>query len=235
MSDRPATCRLDCPNIPKVLIRLASGSHPPLWRSACKLTDLKEITDAKESEKITVTFFTTGNVAKACGVSVVTVETWIKQGRLRAVRTPGGHYRVPARDFDIFRAQYRFPDDAERILVVDDDPAIVDLILECARSARPEATLEAAANGYEALLKVGTYHPQVVVLDVFMPGLDGFEVCRQIKEGPETRSTKVLVVSAHADETVRRQAAAVGAEGFVAKPFEIDRLVDCLRQLFGGR
>lgn len=168
-------------------------------------------------------------------MSVGSVETWIKQGRLRAVRTPGGHFRIPAHDFESFRARYRFPDEAERILVVDDDAATVDLMLECVDRARRGVKLEAVSNGYEALLKVGTYRPHVIVLDVFMPGLDGFEVCRRIKDGPETRSTKILVVSARSDETVRQQAEAAGADGFLAKPVEVGRLVDCLRTLFEGR
>lgn len=186
-------------------------------------------------------FLTTGAVARTCGVSVVTVETWIKQHWLDAVRTPGGHFRIPASEFDRFRAQYRFPEDAReprRILVVDDEPDVVEFVVDCLQTLEGEAKVETAANGYEGLLKVGGFRPELLVLDLFMPKVDGFEVCRRIKGDPELRDIKVLVITGRPDEAVQSQALAAGADDVLWKPFTSDAFAASARRLLiraGGR
>lgn len=179
-------------------------------------------------------FLTTGAVARTCGVSVVTVETWIKQNWLDAVRTPGGHFRIPAGEFDRFRAQYRFPEDVSeprRILVVDDDPDIVEFVVDCIRTLEGDAKVETAANGYEGLLKVGGFRPELLVLDLFMPELDGFEVCRRIKDDPELQHIKVLVITGRPDEAVQRRALSAGADDVLLKPFTRDAFATSARRL----
>jgi excisionase family DNA binding protein len=167
-------------------------------------------------------YLTTGQVARACQVSVVAVKKWIRGGKLRAFRTPGGHFRIAADEFERFRAAHRFPpegDEPARILVVDDDPQIVEALLLVLRDLRPSPKLEAASSGYEGLLKVGTFRPHVLVLDLRMPGLDGFEVCRRIKHDPVTRPTRVLAITAYPEESTKEDVLRCGADAFLAKPF----------------
>jgi len=71
--------------------------------------------------------------------------------------------------------------------VVDDSPIVVDFVMDTLRDVLPGSELEDASNGYEGLLKVGTFCPELLVLDLRMPGLDGLEVCRRIKANPATR------------------------------------------------
>jgi excisionase family DNA binding protein len=180
-------------------------------------------------------YLTTGDVAKACEVSSASVKKWIGQAKLRAIRTPGRHFRIPVEEFQRFRAAYGFPlerQPARRILVVDDSSIVVDFIVDALRDLWPESKLESASNGYEGLLKVGTFCPDLLVLDLRMPGLDGFEVCRRVKVNPATRTTRILVITAFVDEGTAEEARRSGADGFLRKPLrlhdlkaEVERLI----------
>lgn len=179
-------------------------------------------------------YLTTGDAARACDVSLVAVKKWIRQGKLRAIRTPGGHFRIPADEFERFRAEYRFGGSQRRrrILVVDDEPDIVTMISEALRvDARWE--IGAAANGYDGLLKVGTFRPDLLVLDLRMPRIDGFEVCRRVKGDETTRATKILAISGFGGEGARDDALAAGADAFLAKPFFTRQLEQEVRRLLG--
>ena len=80
-----------------------------------------------------------------------------------------------------------------------------------------------ATDGYEALVQVGAFRPDVLVLDIRMPRLDGFEVCRRLKAKKETASIRILAVTAHPEGQVRDQVMACGADDFLEKPFAIEK------------
>lgn len=179
-------------------------------------------------------YLTTGQVARACQVSLVAIKKWIREGKLKAFRTPGGHYRIAADEFQRFRTVHRFPVEPEgppRILIVDDDSQIVEVLLDALSATRPAPELEAASNGYEGLLKVGTFRPHLLVLDLRMPGLDGFEVCRRIKGDPAIQATRVLAITAYPEDSAREKALRCGADAFLAKPFTIKELEAQVRHL----
>jgi excisionase family DNA binding protein len=180
-------------------------------------------------------YLTSGQVSKACDVSLVTVKKWINQGKLKAFRTPGSHYRVPVEEFERFRAAYGFladdPSEHPRILVVDDEPEMVALVSEALRGLRPVPKLDAAFDGYEGILKVGTFRPHLLVLDLRMPGLDGFAVCARIKAGPATRATRILVITAYPEDSARERALESGADAFLTKPFTLKALRAQVKEL----
>jgi CheY-like chemotaxis protein len=166
------------------------------------------------------------------------VKKWIGQAKLHAVRTPGRHFRIPVEEFQRFRAAYHFPvepEHAPRILVVDDSPLVVDLVMDTLRELRPGAKLEGAFNGYEGLLKVGTFCPDLLVLDLRMPGLDGLEVCRRIKANPATRTTQILVITAFAEKGTAEEARRAGADGFLGKPLRLEDLRAQVERLIPAR
>lgn len=179
-------------------------------------------------------YLTTGQVANACEVSLVTVKKWIRSGKLKAFRTPGSHYRVRVEELERFRAEFGFPAEIEglpRILVVDDEPEMVALVSDALRGIRPPPKLEAAFDGYEGMIKVGTFRPHLLVLDLRMPGLDGFEVCRRIKGEAATRATKVLAITAYPEGSAREKAFESGADAFLTKPFALKDLKVQVRRL----
>ena len=183
---------------------------------------------------------TTGEIADYCQVSRVTVFQWIKKQQIPAFSTPGGHYRVKLSDFRRFLEKYDMPVDSaffrrdkERILVVDDDPQVVDLMLRALqpdrRGEQPE--LETAADGFEAGLKIASFKPHLILLDLMMPGLDGFKVCEQVKSNPETEHIKVLIVTGFGSEENIQQALRLGADDYLVKPLDVDELRKRVRDL----
>lgn len=174
--------------------------------------------------------YTTGDVARLFHVSVQAVKKWIKAGKLRAVRTPGGHFRIPARQLERFR-RTREQDEPPRILLVDDSEDVLTTLADGFRHFWPEAKVECASDGYEALIKLGAFQPHVAVVDIRMPGLDGFEVCRRIKSNRVTSATKLLAITAHGDPDTSRRARAAGADDFLAKPVGIRTVTSHVRAL----
>ena len=169
-------------------------------------------------------------------VSPAAIKKWIQQGKLAAFRTPGGHFRILADEFERFQKIHGFGTGARepmRVLVVDDQREVADTIVASLRAVHPRARLETAANGFEGLLKVGTFRPDVLLLDLSMPGMDGFEVCRQIKRDPVIRDTKVVVMTARLRDAESR-AMAAGADGFLSKPFESAAVRGILARLLGA-
>ena len=146
------------------------------------------------------TLLTTGDVAAHCHVSYDTVANWIRSGKLRAFTTPGGHRRISIRDFNEFLTEYRMPPFEEepvqrgRVLVVDDDPLVVKTIVKLL-SGTGEYEPATAADGFEAGLQITRFNPDLIILDLMMPNIDGFKVCQKIKSTRQTRHIKILVLT----------------------------------------
>ena len=183
---------------------------------------------------------TTGQMAEYCQVRPATVFNWIKEGKLKAYSTPGGHYRVRLEDFRAFLEKYEIPIDEDlfvspgsRILIVDDEPSVVEFIERALSGAGGDYRFERASDGYEAGLKVASFEPNLVILDLVMPRVDGLEVCRRIKTDPETLGTKVLVVTGYPEEVER--AKECGADDYLVKPLQVDELREKVRDLMRRR
>ncbi|HYE93773.1 MAG TPA: response regulator [Terriglobales bacterium] len=176
-------------------------------------------------------FLTTGQIAESCQVTIPTVKRWIREGHLTAFQTAGGHFRVTEDEFRRFQAAHRMPvqrsgAEAEvppKILIVDDDAALLDTLWE-ALTWDSRYKVEVAQDGYEGLIKVGSFAPNLLVLDIRMPGLNGFQVCRRVKADPATRETRILAITGHGGNHTREQILEAGADGFLEKPIRLDDL-----------
>ena len=121
---------------------------------------------------------------------------------------------------------------AQRVLVVEDSAVIQRLISVCLRPAGVE--VETRSDGPTGLEAALTTHPDLVILDVGLPRMDGWEVLERIRSDVRTRSMKVLVLTAHAQEETRERADRGGADAFLTKPFRPDDLRGVALQLLGG-
>lgn len=181
-------------------------------------------------------FFTTTEIARYCEVSNDGVLKWIKAGKLQAFATPGGHYRISAEGFREFLTLYAFPiqesffraaEDsahATRVLVVDDEPDQREILMRRLRMIDPSWLLDEAGDGFEAGIKIGMIRPDLVVLDLMMPRIDGLSLCRSIRANPDTRSIRILVVSGDSGKRARARALQAGADLCLFKPVSFDRL-----------
>ena len=177
---------------------------------------------------------TAGQVAAHCQVSYETVKNWVTAGKLQAFLTPGGHRRVRVADFQAFLRQYHLPQHPSahrRVLIVDDHPGVVKGVCQ-ALDQLGGYQLATAADGFDAGLQLATFCLDLVLLDLRMPQLDGFQVCRKIKTSPQTEAVKVLVMTGSLTEDHLREALACGADGFLSKPFTLADLKTRLAELF---
>ena len=176
-------------------------------------------------------FFTTSEVAKYCAVTNDGVLKWIKSGKLRAFSTPGGHYRVSAEDFRAFLEKYDIPVDEnffagssrERsVLVVDDEPNIREIVRRLLKELEPELKVEEACDGYEASIKIGSMMPDLVIMDVMMPRVDGISLCKSIRDNPKTASIKVLAITAFPEQDNVKKMYDAGADLCLIKPLQFE-------------
>lgn len=177
--------------------------------------------------------WTTGEIARQCQVTSMTVLNWIKNGRLRAHQTPGGHYRVREGDLRDFLERHDMLDDVpissngrgRKILVVDDEPRIVNFVIRILRRRFPEFEFAVALDGYDAGFQAATFRPDLILLDIRMPGMDGVEVCRKIKTSPETMESRILVITAFPEGSDLERMLDFGAEEYLMKPFGAEELI----------
>jgi len=187
-------------------------------------------------------FFTTTEVARYCAVSSDAVIKWVKAGKLRGFTTPGGHYRISEEDFRGFLERFDMPVDEgffagvgppRRVLVVDDDANFRELVRRTLERAIPEVEVEEARDAYDAGIKVGDLRPDLVVLDVMMPGLDGVSLCRSIRANPATRDVAILALSGLLTPELSERLYAAGADALMDKPLRAHEFRQEVRRLLG--
>lgn len=172
------------------------------------------------------TYLTPNEVAELLMVNPVTVRQWAARGLLRAVKTPGGHRRFLLSDVEEFaRARGAEPGARPqgrpaRVLIVDDDPDFAGYLAELIASRDSEVVIELAHDGFDAGIKTESFRPHAIILDVMMPGLDGYEVCRLLRTRPALDHIRIVAVTAHhTPESVQRMIAA-GANACLPKPVD---------------
>ncbi|MBI3313533.1 MAG: response regulator [Candidatus Omnitrophica bacterium] len=171
---------------------------------------------------------TTGQIAQFCNVDPRTVNRWIDQQLLISHALPiTGFRRVKVQDFLYFLQKQNMPVpdklknvSKHRILIVDDDAAVVNAIKRVLRQLNgKDYEFETAHDGFEAGKAVQKFQPELMILDLKMPRMDGFEVCKQIKSHEDTQSIKILAVSGTVSKEDQNRIMHSGADDFLEKPF----------------
>ncbi len=170
---------------------------------------------------------TTGEIAKYCHVTHRGVLKWVASGKLKAYRTPGKHSRVQIEDFMDFLKTYAMPVPLEiqerlkglkRVLIVDDDRGIVHAIARTLMVSN-KYEVDMAYDGFEAGQKFSHFKPHLVILDIRMPGMDGYHVCASIRKEADNKTVKILAVSGVNDQHEVKRMMDLGANAYLAKPF----------------
>jgi len=180
--------------------------------------------------------FTTYEISKLLGCDLTTVIKWINDGKLIAYRTPGGHRRVRKEDLVEFLKKYNLPIPEElgikpKVLIVDDDPDSVDLIRGYLSRIDSKLEIEIARDGFEAGRKVVEFKPELVILDVRLPGINGYQVCRNIKSDEKTKNIKVLAITAYASPEDKQKMLSLGADAYLPKPFPPEKFLKIIKKL----
>jgi excisionase family DNA binding protein len=191
---------------------------------------------ARKVDKDMKTVFTTGEAAKICKVSQQTIIRCFDSGQLKGFRVPGSRFRrIPREQLFHFMRDNGIPTDAlesgkRKILVVDDDVELVELITDVVeRDGRFE--VKSVNNGFDAGMMVKDYQPDLIVLDVMLPDINGKEVCQRVRSDKSMDMVKIICISGMVEEDKVDDLKAAGANDFMRKPFEVDRLVERICRL----
>lgn len=190
----------------------------------------------KQDSHEKATYYTTFQVAKFLGVSLPTVVNWIDAGRLEAHRTPGGHRRIAHNALVAFARSHAYPlsrdfvdaHAANKVLVVDDERDFAELVREYLE-LKAGYTVEMAHSGFHAGFAVARFKPDLILMDIMMPDMDGFQVLELLRSDPETRHIPVLACTAYRDPEVEARIQDIGFDGFIEKPLRLEALVSMIR------
>jgi len=179
-----------------------------------------------QSNKAAKTIYTTHEVSRLLHVNPRSVINWIEQNLLPSYRTPGGHRRIRHDDLLAFLRKHQIPipatlvDGRFGVLIVDDEDEIVELIKNFLER-QGTYDISTASDGITALIEVGRTKPDLLILDIMIPGVDGVEVCRRIKAEPSNKTT-IIAVSGTTEK--ERKVLQAGADAFMLKPINLDQL-----------
>lgn len=182
-----------------------------------------------------LTFITTSEAARLCGVARTTISKWIDEGVLNAFVTPGGHRKVIEQDLMDFLEKNGIrptsKSEKKRILIVDDNLDDIRLLEAAFLPASDKYEVYAANSGFQAIYKTGEIKPHIVILDIVMPDMNGFKVCERIKNNPETKDIKVILVTAYPEKMKEKETYQAAADAFLRKPIDLKKIVKTILEL----
>src|SRR5438270_11579695 len=177
------------------------------------------------------TVFTTGEAAKVCKVSQQTIIRCFDNGQLKGFRVPGSRFRrIPREALYKFMKDNGIPTEAlesgkRKVLLVDDDAELVELINKVLEEdGRFEVRI--ASNGFDAGMMVKEYRPDLIVLDVMLPDINGKEVCHRVRADATLEDVRILCISGMIEEDKIAELKLSGADDFLHKPFDIEELIE---------
>ncbi len=182
------------------------------------------------------TVFTTGEAAKICKVSQQTIIRCFDSGQLKGFRVPGSRFRrIPRDQLYAFMRDNGIPTDAldsgkRKILVVDDDEDLVELICDALeRDGRFD--VRSVNNGFGAGMQIKEFRPDLVVLDVMLPDINGKEVCNLVRGDKTMDDVRIICISGMVEQDKIQELRDAGADEFMKKPFDVEQLIARVCQL----
>ncbi len=177
------------------------------------------------------TVFTTGEAAKICKVSQQTIIRCFDSGQLKGFRVPGSRFRrIPRDQLFSFMKDNGIPTEAlesgkRKVLIVDDDEDLVELMKEVFE-ADGRLDIRTANNGFGAGMLVKEFRPDLVILDVMLPDINGKEVCVRVRNDPSLDDVKIICISGMVEQDKVADLKAAGANYFMQKPFTVEKLLE---------
>jgi excisionase family DNA binding protein len=177
------------------------------------------------------TVYTTGEAAKICKVSQQTIIRCFDSGQLKGFRVPGSRFRrIPRDQLFAFMKDNGIPTEAlesgkRKVLIVDDDEELVELLKD-AFDGDGRFDIRTANNGFDAGMLVKEFRPDLVILDVMLPDINGREVCVRVRSDKTLDEVKIICISGMVESDKVNDLREAGANDFIQKPFSVDRLME---------
>jgi len=185
-------------------------------------------------------YYTTGEIAKITGISQKTIKNYCTQGKIKSEKTPITNYRrISRQNLVRFLEENSIPLDildgksGKKVLVTDDDKKIVKLVTEYLKNIDESFIIDTASNGYEACIKAGVLIPDIMILDLNMPKVDGFEVVRNIRTIEETKHARIIICTGYASEENRKTLEEFGVSLIIEKPVKFEEFKKAVSMLTG--
>ncbi len=177
----------------------------------------------------------TGTVAQICQVSPMTIAKWIDEGSLPGHTTPGGHRRVGASDLVRFLERHRMQVPANlrnnnktRVLAVHSDPDYLGQLAEAMLAVPDRYEYRGTTRGVDALVMVGEWRPNLILLDLTLPDMNGVQICQRFSELASSRDTEIIALAPDPEGDVGRAALAAGVAKCVAHKTKPAKLLGLL-------
>lgn len=182
----------------------------------------------KEAGRLPEKIYTTYQIGKFCQVNIRTVIRWIETGKLKAYATPGGHRRVKWSDLINFLAQNRMPIPKEleeakkrKLLIIDNDPELIQTASRVIKKLA-DVELRTTASAFDAGLLIAEWVPDIIILNFFIPDLDGFDATKKIRSNPRLKKISIVAVTSKTDPQDLEKVKKSGVDAVVTKPVEND-------------
>lgn len=173
-------------------------------------------------------YYSTVEAAKLLGVSVRTVQLWVENGSLEAWKTAGGHRRIVSSSVDDYISAQNIDTDQrtanKTILVVEDNPTVSKFYEAAINSWKLPIDVVVKNDGFEGLVEIGRKVPDLVISDVYMPGMDGLQMIRSMYKSNLLTSEQIIIISGLSNESIQdRGGIPAGVDSF-SKPVDIEQL-----------
>ena len=194
-----------------------------------------------------VRIFSALEVANICGVVNQTAINWIKNNHLKAFTTPGGQYRIYSEDLIEFLNSrgMRVPEELseiadrlntnKKVMIIDDDKDLNEMMKLVFTRMLEDFDIIQAFDGFEAGKLLVSEKPDVVILDIDLPGVNGHLLCAKIKEDKDLNNPIVISISGLDDTFEEEKILSEGADAFFTKPLDFEKLISAMKDLLGSR
>ncbi len=181
-------------------------------------------------KKSVKSYLTPKEVAELLMVSTAAVRLWAEGGNLKARLTAGGHRRFKLDDIKAFATKKNIQlntqtNENPKILIVDDDIHFAEYLKTLLNIKIKNVDVEISLDGFDAANKLHDFTPNIMLLDLKMPGLDGFQVCQRVKENPLQNHIRVIGISGDISQRDTDKLKRIGAETCFKKPMDVPLLL----------
>ena len=196
-----------------------------------------------QSENKTV-LYSALEVAKLCGVVNQTAINWIKNNHLKAFNTPGGQFHVYPEDLMEFMRSRNIQVPVEvriacgervsvsdSLIIVDDDRGLNSVVAKFISKKLPSLPVYQAFDGFEAGSLMSEKQPSILLLDLNLPGIDGFDLCRKINESERFGKPAIIIITALENEEVEAKVKELGVKSFMKKPLDLVKIVETVNNI----
>lgn len=179
-------------------------------------------------------YYSTVEAAKLLGVSVRTVQLWVENGSLEAWKTAGGHRRIVAASVDDYISKHQTNQERsggkKQVLVVEDNPTVAKFYEAAIKSWGLAIDVTVKNDGFEGLVEIGRSAPDLLISDIYMPGMDGLQMISSLYKSERLSSDRIIVISGLSQDNIQERGGVPSDVQFFTKPVNVEQLKKSVMQ-----